>query len=161
MAFFEVQYTNKAGVPTHVTKWTNHAYSIAAKEGAGEPAFWSYQSGSYEKRPDWVLPLKAGFQAGKLPRDELDGLRRRNPGLGCLEPRRGHRRRTSGGVPKLVSLPVTMPDASARRWRSHSNRSSAANRAHRSKPFRPSWRCTKATIFRRLKDYSAAMLTAA
>ena len=62
MAFFEVQYTNKAGVPTHVTKWTNHAYSVAAKEGAGEPAFWSYQSGSYKNRPDWVLPLKVGFK---------------------------------------------------------------------------------------------------
>ena len=27
-----------------------------------EPAFWSYQSGSYEKRPDWVLPVPRGFR---------------------------------------------------------------------------------------------------
>ena len=29
---------------------------------ANEPAFWSYQSGSYEKRPDWVLPVPQGFR---------------------------------------------------------------------------------------------------
>lgn len=26
------------------------------------PAFWSYQSGSYEKRPNWILPLHTSFQ---------------------------------------------------------------------------------------------------
>ena len=46
-----------------MTGWTNQHYSIAAPAGsAGQPAFWSYQSGSYEKRPDWVLPLKPGFK---------------------------------------------------------------------------------------------------
>ena len=35
---------------------------MTAQEGAGEPAFWSYQSGSYRNRPDWVLPLKVGFK---------------------------------------------------------------------------------------------------
>ena len=29
-----------------------------AQAGGGEPAFWSYQSGSYRNRPDWVLPAE-------------------------------------------------------------------------------------------------------
>ena len=112
MAFFQVSYTNKSGVPTRVTNWTNHAYSIAAQEGAGEPAFWSYQSGSYKNRPDWVLPLKVGFkQDNFLGMNSTDygggtpvaDVWRRDVGLAI-----GHLER----VPKLVSLPITMPDAS-------------------------------------------------
>src|ERR1041384_3120615 len=62
MAFYQVRYTQKGTTELRVSAWTNHAYSIAAADGAGEPAFWSYQSGSYRNRPDWVLPLKTGFK---------------------------------------------------------------------------------------------------
>src|SRR5205823_7319824 len=62
MAFFQVRYTNRSRAALRISGWTNHAYAITASEGAGEPAFWSYQSGSYRNRPDWVLPLKAGFK---------------------------------------------------------------------------------------------------
>jgi alpha-galactosidase len=44
-----------------VNGWTNQHYHQASTLAA-EPSFWSYQSGSYEKRPDWVLPLKPGFK---------------------------------------------------------------------------------------------------
>ena len=106
-----MRYTNKSGVPTRVRGWTNHAYLIAAKEGAGEPAFWSYQSGSYKNRPDWVLPLKVGFkQDNFLGMNSTDygggtpvsDVWRRDVGIAI-----GHLER----VPKLVSLPITMPDA--------------------------------------------------
>jgi alpha-galactosidase len=55
-AIFDVTYTNTGTRDLHVSSWTNNAYSITGK------AFWSYQSGSYEKRPDWVVPLKPGFR---------------------------------------------------------------------------------------------------
>ena len=61
MAIFEVQYTNTGDSSLSVDGWTNQRHSISAGPGSGELAFWSYQSGSYEKRPDWVLPLKTGF----------------------------------------------------------------------------------------------------
>jgi alpha-galactosidase len=61
MAFFEVQYTNTGTADLPVSGWTNQHYSISSSGSAPQPAFWSYQSGSYEKRPDWVLPLKPGF----------------------------------------------------------------------------------------------------
>jgi alpha-galactosidase len=62
MAFFDVEYTNTGTSDLRVNGWTNQHYSISASTPAAEPSFWSYQSGSYEKRPDWVLPLKPGFK---------------------------------------------------------------------------------------------------
>jgi alpha-galactosidase len=62
MAFFDVEYTNTGSADLPVNSWTNQHYSISASASAAQPAFWSFQSGSYENRPDWVLPLKAGFK---------------------------------------------------------------------------------------------------
>jgi len=61
MAFFDVEYTNTGMSDLPVNGWTNQHYSISASTSAAQRAFWSYQSGCYEKRPDWVLPLKPGF----------------------------------------------------------------------------------------------------
>src|SRR5688572_18076275 len=62
VAFFKVQYTNTGTAAMKVAAWANNRYSISAAPGAAEPAFWSYESGSYQKRPDWVMPLKVGFK---------------------------------------------------------------------------------------------------
>ena len=111
MAMLQVQYVNKGTADLHVTGWTNNRYSIAAKEGDDAAAFWSYQGGSYQKRPDWVLPLKAGFkQENFLGMNSTDygggtpvvDVWRRDAGLGI-----GHLEMTA----KLVSMPVAMPDA--------------------------------------------------
>jgi alpha-galactosidase len=110
MAFFDVQYTNTGRTELAVKSWTNNAYTISAQPGQGQPPFWSYQSGSYEKRPNWVLPLHANFQQenyqGMNASDYGGGtpivdVWRRDVGLavGHVETR-----------PKLVSLPVSMPD---------------------------------------------------
>src|SRR4051794_31991238 len=61
MIFYRVRYTNQSGSAIRLTGWTNNRYSVDAK-GSAEPAFWSYQSGSYRNRPDWVLPLKVNFK---------------------------------------------------------------------------------------------------
>ncbi len=105
---FQVRYTNRATAPVRLDGWANHRYLLPSR--AGEPAFWSFQSGSYSKRPAWFLPLKAGFR-----QDNFQGMNqadygggtpvadvwRRDAGLGI-----GHLDRK----PKLVSLPVAMPD---------------------------------------------------
>lgn len=109
VAVFEVEYRNTGETDVAVAGWTNHAYSVSVQEGATDPPFWSYQSGSYERRPDWVLPLKTGFQQenflGMNATDYGGGtpvvdVWRRDAGIGVglLE-----------SVPKLVSLPVAMP----------------------------------------------------
>jgi alpha-galactosidase len=111
MAFFDVAYTNTGSSDLSVNGWTNQHYDISASASAAQPAFWSYQSGSYEKRPDWVLPLKPGFKQenflGMNASDYGGGtpvvdVWRRDVGIGV-----GHLEME----PKLVFLPVTQHGA--------------------------------------------------
>lgn len=111
MAFFAVKYTNLGKSDVRVAGWSNNQYSILAKPGDAEPAFWSYESGSYQKRPDWVVPLKVNFkQENYLGMNSTDygggtpvvDVWRRDVGLAV-----GHVELTA----KLVSMPVAMPDA--------------------------------------------------
>ncbi len=112
MAFYRVIYTNKGQTGVQVDRWVNNRYSISADQAdTTKPAFWSFQSGSYESRPDWVLPLKEGFKQknymGMNASDYGGGtpvvdVWRRDAGIGV-----GHVEM----VPKLVSLPVDMPAA--------------------------------------------------
>ena len=83
----EVRYTNIGRAPVKIDRWTNNHYTVAARDQSEEP-FWSFQSGSYEKRPSWVLPIKGGLQAGQLPGDERHRLRRGHAGRRHLAPRR-------------------------------------------------------------------------
>jgi alpha-galactosidase len=117
IAIFDVEYTNQGAAPLTIRGWTNHQYVLTAlteknRTAGTSPAFWSYQSGSYEKRPDWVVPLHAGFhQENFLGMNASDygggtpvvDVWRKDTGLavGHIEPQ-----------PRLVSLPVSMPDAS-------------------------------------------------
>lgn len=111
LAVFEVGYTNTGGANLKILSWTSNAYTIDAQRGAHAPAFWSYQSGSYEKRPNWVLPLKAGStQQNYLGMNASDygggtpiiDVWRRDVGIGIGDVEPG---------PRLISLPVSMPDA--------------------------------------------------
>ena len=61
LAVFDVSYTNAGNSKIEILGWTNNAYRISAQPGTDEVAFWSFQSGSYERRPNWVLPLHPGF----------------------------------------------------------------------------------------------------
>jgi len=115
LAVFDVAYTNTGKSKLELLGWTNNAYTINAESVATPVPFWSYQSGSYEKRPNWIVPLKAGFsQENYLGMNDTDygggtpivdvwgkdvGL-----GVGLLETK-----------PRLISLPVSMPNANEAR----------------------------------------------
>ena len=108
MAFYIVRYTNEGPSDLDVTQWTSNRYFINARP-ASSPPFWSYQSGSYENRPDWVLPLKAGFsQANFMGMNGSDygggtpvsDVWRKDIGIGVG---------SVETVPRLISLPVAMP----------------------------------------------------
>ncbi|GAB4362930.1 MAG: alpha-galactosidase [Calditrichia bacterium] len=109
VAVFRVTYTNKGKQPLQVDRWVNNHYQVAVDNSVEQaPPFWSFQSGSYESRPDWVLPLKEGFRQenymGMNASDYGGGtpvvdVWRRDVGIGV-----GHLEL----VPKLVSLPVAM-----------------------------------------------------
>lgn len=103
-AVFEVTYRNTGAKPIEITHWTNNHYNVAGS------ALWSFQPGTYERRPAWVLPLRVGFHQqnylGMTASDYGGGTpfvdvwsRRAGLAVGDLEL-----------VPKQVSLPVTMPD---------------------------------------------------
>lgn len=110
-AIFDVEYSNEGRAPLTIQGWANQQYSLTSPASSQTPAFWSYQSGSYEKRPNWVLPLRPGFQQenylGMNASDYGGGtpiidVWRKDVGLavGHVEP-----------GPRLISLPVSMPDA--------------------------------------------------
>jgi len=112
LAVFDVEYTNDSPAQLKIRGWSNNQYVLTAVPPVLGPAFWSYQSGSYEKRPNWVLPLRAGFrQENYLGMNASDygggtpivDVWRKDAGLavGHVEP-----------GPRLISLPVAMPDAS-------------------------------------------------
>ena len=111
LAIFDVGYTNGGATRLTIRGWSNHQYSLTSLPAARGPAFWSYQSGSYEKRPDWVLPLRPGFR-----QDNFLGMNASDYGGGTpiLDVWRKDAGLAVGHVepgPRLISLPVSMPDA--------------------------------------------------
>jgi len=111
LALVRVRYTNVGPGDLAVQGWTSHEHAITAATPRTKPAFWSFQSGSYEERPDWVRPLEKGFaQENFLGMNASDygggtpvvAVWRRDAGMAV-----GH----AELVPKLVSLPVAMPTA--------------------------------------------------
>jgi alpha-galactosidase len=158
MAVFEVQYTNTGDSSLSVDGWTNEHYSISASAGSGEPTFWSYQSGSYEKRPDWVLPLKAGFdQENYLGMNDTDygggtpvvDVWRRDVGIAV-----GHLEL----APKLVSLPVAMPDPEHATVAVHFKLQRALKPGETLKTFRTFVAVHQGDYFHSLRDYRQAMI---
>ena len=113
IALTEVTYTNLADEPVNVKQWVNNFYTLAnTTPSTSNASYWSYQSGSYISRPDWVLPVNTGFsQKNYLGQNNSDygggtpvsSLWRPDGGLAV-----GHLEM----VPKLVSLPIEMPDES-------------------------------------------------
>ena len=157
MAFFDVQYTNGGATKLSIESWTNNAYTLNAQDKAGTPAFWSYQSGSYEKRPNWVLPLDVKFQQENflgMNADDYGGgtpmvdVWRRDVGVavGHVELR-----------PKLVSLPVTMPDATHAKLAVRFAKSSTLSPGESFHTFRTFVAVHERDYFRALSDYRRFM----
>jgi alpha-galactosidase len=158
MAIFEVQYTNTGDSSLAVDGWTSQRYSISAGQGSGEPAFWSYQSGSYEKRPDWVLPLKTGFhQENYLGMNDTDygggtpvvDVWRRDVGIAVGHLELG---------PKLVSLPVAMPDPKHATVAMHFKLNRELKPGETIKTFRTFVIVHQGDYFRSLAEYRRAMV---
>ncbi len=122
IAVFDVEYSNQGATPLKIQSWSNNQYLLTSLPAVSGPAFWSYQSGSYEKRPNWVLPLRVGFkQENYLGMNASDygggtpivDVWRKDVGLavGHIEP---------GPAPDISS--VSMPDARHARVAVHAKR---------------------------------------
>jgi alpha-galactosidase len=158
MAFFDVQYTNTGTSKLAINSWTNNAYAVNAQRSGGSPAFWSYQSGSYEKRPNWVLPLYTNFQQENyqgMNADDYGGgtpiidVWRRDVGMavGHVEPR-----------PKLVSLPVSMPDVAYARISLRFTKDISLSPGESFHTFRTFVAVHQGDYFRTLADYRRFMM---
>ena len=158
MAFFDVQYTNTGTTELVVKSWTNNAHKMYAQAGARQPAFWSYQSGSYEKRPNWILPLHTNFRQenyqGMNASDYGGGtpivdIWRRDVGMavGHVEPR-----------PKLVSLPVSMPDPAHARIAVQFTKAISLKPGESFHTFRTFVSVHQGDYFRTLVDYRRMMM---
>src|SRR5215469_18159544 len=111
LAVFDVSYADIGKSQLKILEWTNNHYTIDAQRSPADVPFWSFQSGSYERRPNWIVPLHAGFSqqnylgmnasdyGGGTPIVDVWG-RDAGIGVGHVEPR-----------PRLISLPVSMPNA--------------------------------------------------
>jgi alpha-galactosidase len=158
MAFFDVAYTNTGTADLPVTGWTNQHYCVGAGTPADRPAFWSYQSGSYEKRPDWVLPLLPGFKQenflGMNASDYGGGtpivdVWRRDAGLGV-----GHVEM----APRLVTLPVTVEGANRATVAVEFKHDQVLKPGATLKTFRTFAAVHQGDYFQTLRDYRAAMI---
>src|SRR5262245_49954793 len=157
MAFFKVRYTNKGKADVKVTGWSNNRYAVTAGTGGAEPPLWSYESGSYQKRPDWVVPLKAGFkQENYLGMNSTDygggtpvvDVWRRDAGLGI-----GHVELTA----KLVSMPVEMPDGEHATLALSFHPNQAVGPGESVDTFRSFAAVHQGDYFRTLRNYSGVM----
>jgi len=158
MAFFDVRYTNTGGTKLAVKGWTNNSYKLNAQRSSRVPAFWSYQSGSYEKRPNWIVPLRNKFQQenylGMNASDYGGGtpivdVWRRDVGVavGHVETR-----------PRLVSLPVSMPDSSHAKIAVNYRHASTLDPGETFKTFRTFVAVHQGDYFRTLADYRRFMM---
>lgn len=109
-AVVEVQYSNGSSSPLKLAGWVNNAYTLTANS-AQLPKFWSYQSGSYEKRPNWLVPLKTGFHQENYLGMNASDYGGGTPIVDVWSRRVGVAVGDLRTVPNLVSLPITMPDA--------------------------------------------------
>jgi alpha-galactosidase len=158
MAFFDVQYTNTSTAKLVTRGWINNAYTLSPQPGASAPAFWSYQTGSYEKRPNWVLPLHAKFEQrnflGMNASDYGGGtpvvdVWRRDVGVavGHVEPR-----------PRLVALPVSMPDSTHAKIAVDSRHATKLEPGESLHTFRTFVAVHQGDYFRTLADYRRFMM---
>jgi alpha-galactosidase len=157
LAVFDVSYTNIGRAALPVTGWTNNSYVVPALRTRSGPAFWSYQSASYEKRPDWVLPLRAGFrQENYLGMNASDygggtpivDIWRKDAGIAV-----GHLERQ----PRLISLPVAMPDSANAQLAVRSKEGRVLNPGQAFSTLRTFVAVHKGDYFQTLKQYRLLM----
>ncbi len=111
MLFVNVRYRNAGSRAIQVEGWRNQAHTIQAGETKGGAAFWSLESGSYEPRPDWVVPLKAGFNQQNYLGMNADDYGGGTPVIDVWRPDVGIAVGHDEPVPELVSEPVAMPSS--------------------------------------------------
>ncbi len=108
MLFLNIEYRNTGSSPVNVSGWINARHTMLASLKQSSPAFWSLQNGSYERRPDWVVPLKAPFHQKNYLGMNASDYGGGTPVLDVWRPDVGLGFGHDELSPKLVSFPVDM-----------------------------------------------------
>ena len=111
MLFVSVSYKNIGRNSIAVQGWTSQAFAISAGSVHSTVPFWSLQSGSYESRPDWVVPLKVGFRRDNYLGMNADDYGGGTPVIDVWRPDAGIAVGHDELTPEIVSEPITMPSA--------------------------------------------------
>lgn len=110
LAVFKVIYTNTGDAPIEVQGWRNHAYQLAAQ--GDDPPFWSFQGASYDDRRDWIQPIRPGFSQENYMGMNASDYGGGTPVVSLWRPDCGLAVGHVEMMPRLVSLPVNMPEGS-------------------------------------------------
>jgi alpha-galactosidase len=108
MLFINVEYRNTGPTNLNISGWVNGRHSLRAGTNGSTTAFWSLQNGSYEKRPDWVLPVKAPFHQENYLGMNASDYGGGTPVIDVWRPDVGLALGHDELSPKLVSFPVDM-----------------------------------------------------
>jgi alpha-galactosidase len=114
MAVYQVRYTNIGETELVITGWINNQFQIKISPTTRhKPLFWSFQSGSYENRPDWVLSLKPGFKQENYMGMNATDYGGGTPVVDIWRPDVGIAVGSLELTPRILSLPVIMQDSLA------------------------------------------------
>jgi alpha-galactosidase len=109
MVFFKVAYQNVGKKSITVNGWTNNNYVISTLPAEHRnPAFWSYQPGSYGWDNNWIMPLEPGYARDNYLGMTFDDYGGGTPVADVWRPDYGIAVGHVEMVPKFVSLPVRM-----------------------------------------------------
>ncbi len=113
LLFLNVAYRNTGSADLKVDGWINARHVLDANPKQTAPPFWSLQNGSYEKRPDWVVPLKAPFHQLNYLGMNASDYGGGTPVLDVWRPDVGFAIGHDELSPKLVSFPTDMSTGSS------------------------------------------------
>ena len=104
----QVKYINFSKDTLNITEWVNNDYRVNLKDTS--ETVWSYQSGSYEERPDWVRKIPLGFRQKNYMGMNASDYGGGTPVVDVWTKNYGIAIGHLETVPKLVSIPVSRDD---------------------------------------------------
>ena len=158
MLFVNVEYKNTGTTNLNVSGWVNGRHLLSADSKQSSPPFWSLQNGSYEKRPDWVVPLTAPFHQQNYLGMNASDYGGGTPVIDVWRPDVGMAIGHDELAPKLVSFPTNMADNQSVTMEMQYNHPQILRPGQDLKTFETFVEVHQGDYFRTLTDYRRLMV---